>query len=133
LLLQLVVLADDLLVSEILYILVHTQLHQDVELSLSEDEQDKHEDSDQYDVNEEDGDVVGETRIHNVIVTVLLHQPVDIENVERRVQQDLQHHQGEEERLGTEVVLCRQDDEGYADDHDREDFQGNQYPYQRAR
>ena len=57
-LLQLVVLADDLLVSEILYILVHTQLHQDVELSLSEDEQDKHEDSDQYDVNEEDGDVV---------------------------------------------------------------------------
>ena len=123
LLLQLVVFTDDLLVSEVLHILVDAQLHQDVELSLSEYEKDKNKDCDQYDVYEENRDVVGETSIHNVVVTVFLLQPVDIEDVETSVQQDLEHDQGEEERLGPEVVLSRQHDEGYTDDHDREGFQ----------
>jgi hypothetical protein len=92
LLLQFVVLADDLLVSEVLHILVDPQLHQDFELTLSKDEQHKHKDGDQNDVYEEDGDIFGETRIHNVVVSVILLQPVDIEDVEASVQQDLEHH-----------------------------------------
>lgn len=118
LLLQFVILADDLLVGEVLHVLVDAEFDQDVQLALAEDQEHEHENRYQHYVHEEDGDVVGETRIHHVVVPVILLESDNVEDIERGVEQDLDKHQDEQDCLWSEVLLPREEDESYADDDD---------------
>ena len=105
LLLELVVLADDLFVSQVLHVLVNSQVHQHVQLSLAKYQQHEHEDCYQHYVYKKYAHIVTVTCIQNPVGTVQLLKPVNVENIKPCVKKDLSHYHSKKETLGFEIVF----------------------------
>ena len=114
LLLELVILADDLLVRQVLHVLVHTQIHKHVQLGLAQHKQNEHEYSNQNHVHEKDAHVVRVARIQDPVGTVWLLKPIDVENVKACVEQDLTHDKPEKKTFRSKVVLLAQHHQHYS-------------------
>lgn len=97
--LELVILTDDLFVSQILHILVHSQVNEDIQLSLAKHEKHEHQDCYQYYVHEKDTNIVTVTCVQDPVGTVRLLKPVNVKNIKPSVKKDLAHYHSKKETL----------------------------------